>query len=86
MPSFFKQISLYCCNREYKVNNWEFILFRNASNNFGPALNRHLKNILPLIKKKQDLASTERIHDLKETLIRNGGEEAEEIVEYYNLK
>ena len=41
----------------------------NASNMFGPALNKHLTHILPLIKKKQDLASDERIQNLKKTLI-----------------
>lgn len=34
---------------------------RNQSDNFGPALNKHLKIILPLVKKRQDLASNERI-------------------------
>lgn len=34
---------------------------RNTSDNFGPALNKHLKIILPLIQKRQDLASNERI-------------------------
>lgn len=30
---------------------------KNASNMFGPALNKHLKHIIPMIKKKQELAS-----------------------------
>jgi len=62
------------------------IFNRNASNNFGPALNRHLNIVLPLIKRKQDLASSDRIHELKDTLIMNGGEEARILVEKYNLK
>eukprot|EP00350_Pseudokeronopsis_sp_OXSARD2_P009056 CAMPEP_0170550984 /NCGR_PEP_ID=MMETSP0211-20121228/8998_1 /TAXON_ID=311385 /ORGANISM="Pseudokeronopsis sp., Strain OXSARD2" /LENGTH=85 /DNA_ID=CAMNT_0010857855 /DNA_START=591 /DNA_END=846 /DNA_ORIENTATION=- len=50
---------------------------KNASNNFGPALNKHLPLVIPLIKKKQELASKERIQELKEILIMNGGDEAE---------
>jgi hypothetical protein len=42
--------------------------------------------VVPLIKRKQDLASIERIHDLKDTLINNGGEEARVIIEKFNLK
>ena len=55
---------------------------------FGPALNKYLPYILPLIKKKQDLASSERICYLKETLISNGGEEARKYLEMpqYSLK
>ena len=59
---------------------------KNASNNFGPALNKHLPMVLQMLRKKQDLASTERIHDLKEILIRNGGSEAEKIVAEASLK
>ena len=54
---------------------------KNASNMFGPALNKHLPVILPLIKKKQDLASGERIQSLKDTLIANGGDEAKKCLE-----
>ena len=43
---------------------------------FGPAINKHLPHILPLVKKKQDLVGTERIASLKETLIKNGGADA----------
>lgn len=50
---------------------------KNASNNFGPALNKHLPLMLRMVKKKQDLASIERIHELKAILIANGGEEAQ---------
>lgn len=55
---------------------------------FGPAINKHLPHILPLIKKKQDLASDERIATLKETLIKNGGDDAEKILsmKIYELK
>jgi hypothetical protein len=49
---------------------------KNASNNFGPALNKHLPVMLQMIKKKQDLASTERIRELQAILIANGGHEA----------
>jgi len=34
---------------------------KNASVNFGPALNKHLPIVLQLIRKKQDLASKERL-------------------------
>jgi hypothetical protein len=47
-----------------------------ASDNFGPALNKHLPLILGLIRKKQDLANKERLVSLKETLLANGGNEA----------
>jgi hypothetical protein len=55
---------------------------------FGPALNKHLPHILPLVKKKQALASDERIQTLKKTLIQNGGDEAESILKnpIYQLK
>lgn len=59
---------------------------RNASNNFGPALNKHLPIVLELIKKKQDLASTERIAELQEILVNNGGEKAEEVITRVKLK
>ncbi|CDW85298.1 UNKNOWN [Stylonychia lemnae] len=39
-----------------------------------------------LLKKKQDLAAKERIQDLKDILIQNGGEEAQEILNKINLK
>jgi hypothetical protein len=47
---------------------------------FGPALNKHLPLALQMVKKRQDLASRERIHELKDMLIANGGQEAEMIV------
>lgn len=59
---------------------------KNASNNFGPALNKHLPLALQFVKKKQDLASVERIHELKAILIANGGSEAEIIVSRAELK
>jgi len=49
-------------------------------------LNKHLPHILLLIKKKQDLASVERIHELKCTLISNGGSDAEKFVKSIELK
>lgn len=33
----------------------------NASDNFGPAINKHLPIILPMVAKRQDLANDERI-------------------------
>jgi hypothetical protein len=41
---------------------------------------------LQMIKKKQDLASVERIPDLKHILVTNGGPEAEKIVASAQLK
>jgi len=35
-----------------------------ASENFGPALNKHLHIIVPLIQKKQQLANEDRIKQL----------------------
>jgi hypothetical protein len=49
-------------------------------------LNKHLPIVLQLVKRKQDLAATERIHELKEILVRNGGSEAERIVREAGLK
>ena len=43
---------------------------------FGPALNKHLKHIIPLIAKKRDLASSQAIAALRDTLVSNGGEAA----------
>lgn len=40
-------------------------------------MNKHLPIILQLVKKRQDLASVDRIHELKQILVQNGGVEAE---------
>ena len=55
---------------------------------FGPALNKHLPHILPLVKAKQDLASDERIATLVKTLKSNGGDDADKILSMniYKLK
>ena len=58
----------------------------NASDNFGPALNKHLPILLPLVAKRQDLANDERIHRLKDALTYNGGDEAEKMLARYPLK
>ncbi len=42
--------------------------------------------MLSMVKRKQDLASVERIHDLKAALVINGGDEAEAIVAAADLK
>ena len=57
-----------------------------ASDNFGPALNKHLPILLPLVAKRQDMANDERIHRLKEALIYNGGDAAEAMLERFPLK
>lgn len=53
---------------------------RMASDNFGPALNKHLPLMLAMIQKRQDLAAKERLTSLKEALLANGGHEARKIV------
>ena len=57
-----------------------------SSDNFGPALNKHLPVILPMIQKKQDLASKERLGALKERLLQNGGHEAKQILGMFPFK
>mmetsp|Transcript_41814 Transcript_41814/g.55126 ORF Transcript_41814/g.55126 Transcript_41814/m.55126 type:complete len:92 (+) Transcript_41814:820-1095(+) len=57
-----------------------------ASDNFGPALNKHLPILLPLIAKRQDLANDERIQELKDVLCFNGGDDAETMLKRYPLK
>ena len=55
----------------------------NSSENFGPAINKHLPIILPLVAKRQDLSNDERILTLVMTLRENGGREAEKMLEKY---
>ena len=57
-----------------------------ASDNFGPAINKHLPILLPLVAKRQDLANDERIARLKDALLFNGGDEAEAMLERFPLK
>jgi len=58
-----------------------------ASNNFGPALNKHLPVILPLIRKRPDLTkNSAQILHLIEALRGNGGTEAERIIKLIPLK
>ena len=57
-----------------------------ASDNFGPALNKHLPVLLPLIAKRQDLCSDERILRLRDALCFNGGDAAEVMFTKYPLK
>lgn len=58
----------------------------NASNLFGPALNRYLPVLLPLVAKRQGLASDERIASLKTALLENGGRDARRLLELHPLK
>jgi len=58
----------------------------NASNMFGPALNKHLPVILPLVIKRQALASDARIELLKQALLENGGEESVKMLQKHPLK
>jgi hypothetical protein len=57
-----------------------------ASDNFGPAINKHLPIILGLIRKKQDLANKERLVSLKQTLLANGGHDARAMIASVQLK
>lgn len=59
---------------------------KQSSEQFGPALNPHLRVILPLVAKRQDLASDERIRSLSECLVKYGGREAEKMLTLYPLK
>ena len=57
-----------------------------ASNNFGPALNKHLPVILPLMRKRPDLVKdNEKVVQLVETLRMNGGTEADRILKIIPL-
>lgn len=58
----------------------------NASDTFGPALNKHLPIILPLVQKRQLLANEERIQNLVEALLFNGGDMAQQMLTRYPLK
>ena len=53
---------------------------KNASSMFGPALNKHLKHIVPLVLKKATLVNKERINDLFKVLVAYGGDEAKHIL------
>ena len=52
----------------------------NFSDNYGPALNKHLHIIWPLIEKRRDIKSESKIEDLRVTLLENGGAEAFKIL------
>lgn len=43
---------------------------------FGPALNKHLRFIIPLVEKKKELAAKGKIESLLEVLVNNGGDAA----------
>jgi hypothetical protein len=58
-----------------------------ASNNFGPALNKHLPVMLPLIRKRPDLTkNSAQVLHLIEALRGNGGVEAHRIINLIPLK
>jgi hypothetical protein len=59
---------------------------KNAVTNFGPTLNKHLPSLLPLIAKRQDLASDDRISGLKEAILENCGDDARKLLEIFPLK
>ena len=58
---------------------------RNASDNFGPALNKHLPVLLPMVAERSDLADDDRIAHLHFTLQDNGGDMAEEMLSKYPI-
>lgn len=53
---------------------------RSASDNFGPALNKHLPVLLPMVAERGDLAGDDHIVDLHFTLLENGGTMAERML------
>lgn len=57
-----------------------------TSENYGPAINKHLHLIVPLIEKRNDKHSNEKIMKLRQTLLENGGEEAAKILTQYPSK
>jgi len=57
-----------------------------ASNNFGPAMNKHLPVILPLMRKRQDLLKDNpQVTLMVEALAFNGGTEAERLLKMIPL-
>jgi len=56
-----------------------------ASDNFGPALNKHLPILLPMVAQRKDLADKARISQLVDVLCFNGGDEAEAMLEKYPI-
>ena len=57
-----------------------------TSENYGPALNKHLHIIVPLFEKRNDKHSNEKIIRLRQTLLENGGQEAAKILTQYPSK
>ena len=57
-----------------------------ASDNFGPALNKHMPVLLPLVAKRQDLANDDRIQRLIDAISFNGGEKADAMLALYPLR
>ena len=53
---------------------------KQTSNNYGPALNRHLPSIINKVTKKKDLVSPELITEITEILLKNGGKQAEQVL------
>lgn len=77
MPQVLQQSLVLCSAPKSSVSS---SYFRQASDNFGPALNSHLSVILKLVKLKESLATTEQMAHFRETLIENGGGEAMRII------
>jgi hypothetical protein len=52
-----------------------------ASDGFGPALNKHLPVILPLLRKRPELVKgNPKVNELIEMLRANGGKDADKIL------
>jgi|TARA_B110000285_G_scaffold208970_1_gene249581 hypothetical protein len=52
-----------------------------ASDGFGPALNKHLPVILPLLRKRPELVKgSPKVNELIEMLRSNGGKEADKVL------
>lgn len=54
-----------------------------TSDNYGPALNKYLYIIVPLMEKRKDKHTKDKISNLRQTLLENGGEEAIKILSQY---
>ena len=57
--------------------------FIRISNMFGPALNKHLPIILPIILKRAELAKGHHLKKLKDCLLENGGQDAKRLLRMY---
>ena len=80
MPPIQQQSALFCGFNELTVRisclPHQLSTKRNASDNFGPALNKHLPVLIKLVKKREGLASRERMAEFRSVILENGGTDA----------